>query len=302
MAAARDAAAMLIAQISDLHIRAPGDLAYGRVDTGALLAKVVAALGALEPGPDLLIASGDLVDRGTAAEYAHLRDLLAPLRLRLLLVPGNHDERGALRAAFPEHRYLRDGGAFTHTTVEDLEVRLVVLDTVSPGRTEGSLDGGRLDWLAARLAEQPGRPTVIVMHHPPVDTGLPLMDRLGLDRPDAERLAGIVARWPNVERIVCGHVHRPIHARFAGTVVSTCPSTGHQMHLEFRSTVPAGYIMEPPGYLLHLWRKGTGLVTHTAVVGAFDGPHPFFSRTANAMKPVPAGETAMASGNGAGLP
>ncbi len=287
MAAHSDAGtAMLIAQISDLHIKEPGALAYGRVNTAGLLEEVVRALNTLAPRPDLLIASGDLIDQGKPAEYAHLRDLLAPLRMRVLLVPGNHDERGALRAALSAHTYLNDGGAFTHYTVEDLEVRLIVLDTVSPGRTEGSLDGGRLDWLAARLAEQPERPTIVVMHHPPVDTGLPLMDRLGLDKADAQALAQIVARHPNVERILCGHVHRPIHARFAGTVVSTCPSTGHQMNLDFRTTVPAGYIMEPPGYLLHLWVPGTGLVTHTAVVGAFDGPHPFFARTANAMKPV----------------
>ncbi|CAO3439054.1 3',5'-cyclic-nucleotide phosphodiesterase (EC 3.1.4.17) [Azospirillum doebereinerae] len=34
--------------------------------------------------------------------------------------------------------------------------------------------------------------------------------------------------------------------------------------------------MEPPGHQIHAWRADTGVVDHTAAIGAFDGPHPLF--------------------------
>ena len=72
------------------------------------------ACGALNPRPDLVVATGDLVDAGSAAEYGHLRRLLAPLDLPLFLLPGNHDSRDELARAFPDHAYLpRDGGSWS---------------------------------------------------------------------------------------------------------------------------------------------------------------------------------------------
>lgn len=75
---------ILIAQISDLHIKAPAELAYGKVDTAAALIRCVAALNALAPRPHLVVISGDLVDSPSAEEYAHLERLLAPLPFRSL--------------------------------------------------------------------------------------------------------------------------------------------------------------------------------------------------------------------------
>ena len=49
-----------IAQISDLHIKPPGTLAYGRVDTAKALERCVAALNAFRPKPDFVVISGDL--------------------------------------------------------------------------------------------------------------------------------------------------------------------------------------------------------------------------------------------------
>src|SRR5947207_1029243 len=93
---------VLIAQISDLHVKAPGVLAYGRVDTAKALERCVVALNELRPRPDLVVISGDLADTPTAAEYQHLERLLAPLELDWIGIPGNHDARELMRAAFPE--------------------------------------------------------------------------------------------------------------------------------------------------------------------------------------------------------
>jgi 3',5'-cyclic AMP phosphodiesterase CpdA len=142
-----------------------------------------------------------------------------------------------------------------------------------PGDGGGLVCAERRAWLDARLAEAPGRPTVVFMHHPPFATGIAGMDRYGLAEADA--LAAVVARHPHVERVLCGHLHRSIQARWAGTIASTAPATAHQVALDLRADSRAAFTLEPPGYQLHLWRPATGLVTHTAHVGDFAGPFPF---------------------------
>ncbi|MFM8768564.1 MAG: phosphodiesterase, partial [Rubrivivax sp.] len=98
------------------------------------------------------------------------------------------------------------------------------------------------------------------------------MDRMALG--ETQALAAVVARHPQVERVIAGHLHRPITVRFAGTVASTCPSSAHQLALDLAPDAADRYILEPPGYQLHWW-DGACLVSHTAVIGDFDGPHPF---------------------------
>jgi 3',5'-cyclic-AMP phosphodiesterase len=273
----------IVAQITDTHILAPGKLYRGPVyqaapgaervycefDTAPYLERAVAALNALVPRPDITVVTGDLVDHGEAAEYEHLRGLLAPLSMPVFVIPGNHDARDPLGEAFRGGGYLPKEG-YLQYTVEDFPLRLVALDTLIPGRHSGQLCADRLSWLEAALAAEPERPTLILMHHPPFPTGIAYMDKYGLD--NAAGLAQIVARHPQIERILCGHLHRAIDRRFAGTVAGTAPSTAHQIRLDLRPDTPLHFIFEPPGYQLHLWEAETGLVTHTAVFGDWPAP------------------------------
>ena len=263
---------MLIAQISDMHVKAEGELLYRRIDTAGFLARAVAHVNALDPRPDIVLATGDLVDGGKPEEYAHLRRLLAPLAVPVHLIPGNHDARDALREAFPDHAYLPPTG-FLQYTIENLPVRLIALDTLVPGKPHGELCAERLDWLEARLGES-DRPTVLFMHHPPFDCGIAAFDNSRLSQGDA-RLAELVRRHDNVERLMCGHVHRPIQMRWAGAMASIAPSTAHQATLDLHDGATLSMMMEPPGLALHLWRPGTGLITHVSYIGTFDGPQPF---------------------------
>jgi 3',5'-cyclic-AMP phosphodiesterase len=188
------------------------------------------------------------------------------------LIPGNHDDRGALVAAFTAHRYLpRDG--FVQYVVDAGPLRLIALDTLVPGKGSGWLCAERLAWLASQLDEAPARPTIILMHHPPFRTGIAHMDRLGLD--NAEAFATVVRRHPQIEAIVCGHLHRPIQTRWNGTIAMTSPSTAHQVALDLRPDAPSAFMMEPPAFLLHVWHADTGVITHTSYIGGFDGPYPF---------------------------
>lgn len=265
---------MLIAQISDTHIKTPGRLAYGKVDTAAMLRRCVDAIRALKRQPDLIVLTGDLVDVGQPDEYALLMEILAPLRQRILAVPGNHDDRDNMRAAFAAGAFLPAEG-FLHFVMDDesLPLRVIGLDTVIPRNSAGELCGERLAWLDGQLAARPERPTLILMHHPPFRTGIGHMDEIGLAGADA--FAAIVVRHPQIELITCGHLHRSIRSMVGGRAAITCPSPAHTVELDLDEAAPGLFRMEPPGYLLHWW-SGRSLVTHHAVIGDYDGPHPFF--------------------------
>ena len=265
----------LLVQLSDTHIRLPGQFAYRRVDTSAFLERAVESVLALPQAVDAVVVTGDLTDFGRADEYAQLRKLLAPLTCPLYLLPGNHDDRAALRRAFPEHAYLGEGGdALIQYAVDLGGLRLVAIDTTVPRAPHGELDAERLAWLDGTLAEAPGTPTIVAMHHPPFRTLVGHMDEIGLQRGMSE-LAAVVARHPQVERIVCGHLHRSILRRFAGTIAMTAPSTAHAVALDLAADAASEFVMEPPGFLVHAWAPLAGVVSHLAFSGRFDGPYPF---------------------------
>lgn len=256
---------MLLCQITDPHIVRDGALAYGKVDTAGMLARCVQQIGAMSRAPDLLVVTGDLTDHGAPDEYAKLAELLAPLSMPVYLAAGNHDDRAALQAAFPHWPHLRGEDGFVQYVVDDFALRLVVLDTVIPNRPGGELCDKRLRWLDRTLASST-RPTIVAQHHPPMMTGMSVMDRMTLANPAQE--AAVIARHPHVERVICGHYHRPVVARFAGTVASICPSTAQQLGLDLAPDADIRITYEPPAYQLHLW-NGTQLVSHTAVVGDY---------------------------------
>lgn len=265
---------MILCQISDTHIKAGRKLAYGIVDTADLLERCVADILELPQRPDAVIATGDLVDYGRPDEYGVLRELLAPLTMPLYLMPGNHDARDALRASFPEHSYLRQWDPFVQYAIDDFPVRIVALDSLVPREGGGTLCADRLAWLDRTLSVRDAVPTVVALHHPPFTTGIGHMDKVALDSASVAGLAAVIARHPQVERVIAGHLHRPITVRFAGTVASTCPSPAHQVALDIAPDAKDDYVLEPPAYQLHWW-SGNQLVTHTAYVGDFPGPYPF---------------------------
>jgi 3',5'-cyclic-AMP phosphodiesterase len=264
---------MLIAQISDTHIKLPGRLAYGRVDTAAMLRDCVAAINRLDPQPDLVVHTGDLVDLGLPEEYEHLQALLAPLDIPLLTIPGNHDDRQAMRAAFGDQAYLPASGFLQFVIDEGYPLRILGLDTTISGQEGGALCAERLTWLARTLEQAPDRPTLLLMHHPPFATGIGHMDRIGLA--GAREFAAVMRRHPQVELVLCGHLHRLIHAQIGGRPALTAPSPAHQVALDLSADGPSCFRLEPPGFMLHRWQDGQ-MVSHQAFVRDYPGPFPFF--------------------------
>lgn len=263
---------MLIAQISDTHIKGPGKLAYNRVNTASMLASCVAALSALDPQPDLILHTGDLTDFGTPEEYEQLKAIVQPLGVQMYAIPGNHDDREAMRQAFARDGYL-PSSRFLHYAIDHGTLRVLGLDTLVPGQGGGALCGDRLAWLDATLGQRPEVPTLVMMHHPPFLTGIAHMDRIGLD--GREGFAAVMRRHEQVRAILCGHVHRPIFTHVGGRPAMICPSPAHQVALDLRPEGPSAFRLEPPGYMLHRWQDEQ-LVSHVAVLGDWPGPFPFF--------------------------
>ncbi|WP_321877124.1 phosphodiesterase [Paraburkholderia bannensis] len=265
----------VIAQISDIHVRPKGRLYQDRVDSNAMFARAIVALNGLDPVPDFVLITGDLTDEGSPAEYAMVRELLAPLRVPYALMPGNHDDRVQLREAFSDHPWLpREGEGELDFGVDVGTTRLLALDTTVPGFHHGELSAASLEWLEHELAASEDKRIMIAMHHPPFSTGIPYLDLYGLANVDA--LADILSRHANVDRIVAGHVHRSMQGRLGAVPVLTCPSTTTQIAARFKPDAgPASYL-EPPAYLLHRWGEGKGSgVSHLCYVDTFDGPLPF---------------------------
>src|SRR5205823_1081763 len=140
-----------IAQISDLHIKPPGSLAYGKVDTAKALERCVAALNEFDPAPEFVVSSGDLADTPTAEEYQYLKRLLAPLKLPFAGIPGNHDSRELMRAAFPSACYAFVSGPLNQK-IEVAGLDLLLLDSSVHRKPHGELEGPTLQWLDATLA------------------------------------------------------------------------------------------------------------------------------------------------------
>jgi 3',5'-cyclic AMP phosphodiesterase CpdA len=208
------------------------------------------------------VATGDLADDGAVESYAMLRERLDPLECPVYLIPGNHDRRRALVEAFPDHAYLPQQG-FVQYAIEDHAVRLVALDTLVEGQDGGALCEERLSWLEVTLAEAPDRPTLILMHHPPFASGIRWMDAMGLS--GASGLRGVLGRHPQVQLVVCGHIHRPFHSMFAGVPVAVAPSTAWQVHLDLQPESRPQAAVEPAAAFLHVW-NGDAFVTHTSYV------------------------------------
>lgn len=260
---------MLIAQLSDLHIRAGGALAYDRADTLQFLRAAVAHLNALRPPPACVVVSGDLGDLGTLDEYAIVRAELDKLAMPYHPIPGNHDgdpfwDVFADCMVEPERHvgHVVDLGV----------VRIVMLDTRVEGEPHGDIDAVRADWLEQRLGES-GALALVVMHHPPIETGIGHMDMIGLRGKD--RLRALLGRSPQPMAILCGHIHRTIISHIGGTPVIVAPSAAHAVSLDLRSDAPSTFHMEPPGVLLHAIDAGV-LTTHLSLIGRWPGPYPFF--------------------------
>lgn len=242
---------MKIVLVSDLHLVAPGESLFG-LDPLKHLEDCIADLNRHHGDADLVVFSGDLTNDGEASAYAALAERLADLAAPYRLMLGNHDDRAAFAAAFPQ---VPMQGGFAQCVVDLPEFRAVLLDTLQPGQVEGRLCKTRLAWLDDVL--EGGRDTLLFLHHPPFAIGVPSLDDSRLL--DADPLLDVLERHGNVRHIFAGHVHRFAGGIWRGIPFTTLRSTNHQSALKLDG--PHAVSFEAPAYALVL-ADADGLVVH----------------------------------------
>ena len=264
---------MLIAQISDTHIPKRGSKTCDVAPMAENLARCIDHINQSDPKPDVVLVTGDITSAGSVEEAEHAAALMAGLEIPFYIIPGNHDEPSILRAAFDEAAHPSEYQGFSNYVINNFDVRMIALDSTDPGGPGGEICQARAAWLDQQLSEDIQKPTVIFMHHPPVKCGVLETDVDGFS--GADLLGQVVNKYTNIESIICGHIHLPIHVRWRGTVVSTAPSMGMQLGLDLTLKRPSEFVLEAPAYQLHYWTPQKDLVTHTVYVREVDGPYPF---------------------------
>jgi 3',5'-cyclic-AMP phosphodiesterase len=257
---------LLIAQITDLHVGfEPGNPEEFNMER---LKAVIRRLIDAPNRPDCLVMSGDLTEFGDAQSYRRLADAVGNCPFPVLPMVGNHDRREPLLDAFPG---VPSDDGFIHYAIDGEGVRLILLDTLEPGRHGGAFCDRRAAWLDAELAAHPDRPAIIAMHHPPFESGIAWLD--GSARQQwMTKFAEAIARHGQIRAIISGHLHRNIHAVSNGVSMTVCASTAPLVALDLRPldpAVPDSRAMvtdEPPCYALHRW-DGERLVSHFESVG-----------------------------------
>ena len=259
---------VLIAQLTDTHVvdaDAEGhvpDEVY--VDNNGRLASAVASLNAEAPAMAVVLGTGDLTNWGRPGEYERLAALLAPLAAPFLALPGNHDDRDLLRATFPATPWIDAEHAswVTEVGAGDERVRIVGLDSIIPGAPGAAFDDEREEWLRSVLAEEHHGVTMLALHHPPFATGVGWMDDSGFV--GLPRLEAVLAEHP-VDKVVCGHFHRPVSAAIAGIPVQVGMSTVQHVDLDLAPGAGVSLIVDPVGYQIHRITPA-GVVTHTRYI------------------------------------
>lgn len=254
---------MLIAHISDFHVFADApETSLVRPDAEAAARKVVDDIVVSSPAFDAVCLTGDLVDGGSDEDYALLKDILAPIAVPIFLIPGNHDRRDTLRAAFKD-RFDFAADTTLHYESQVGAVRILALDTLIEGQIPGRLDAAQLSWLAEKLEVVSDGPTFILMHHPAFPSGIRGLDAMSLIE-GREELGELVRAYPGTLRILSGHIHRPFNAIWNGAYCAVAGSPAFQHELDLDPAAPEpGPVLEPYAYFIHRLDAAGTFAVHT---------------------------------------
>jgi len=249
---------MIIAQISDTHIALDSPDADRRIHDFAL---TIADINTLDPAPDVIFHTGDVVHNGRADEYAAAVAILATARAPIYVLAGNKDDRTNLRAAFAPHEYLAPDSSFIDYAIEDYPVRLIALDTLGPGQ-KGDFCAERLRRFDRLIDAERAKPIAVFAHHPPFEVTVG-PERMNFETPEImSRLRHALQRSGRIAAIFSGHIHRAaqgyvgnIPASVVQCVATTLRYGAYPLQMKAR-----------PVYQIHRFDPLWGFATETRIV------------------------------------
>ncbi|MEM5500445.1 phosphodiesterase [Ahrensia kielensis] len=264
-------------QITDTHIVPKGYLAYQRSDTATALECAVSKINQSLPllgSVDCAIVTGDLTDHGSKEEYERFKDIMSALELPYLAIPGNHDDREAMRDAFAKDDWMPKSGPI-HWRRDIGALTLIGLDTLLQNAHYGELSSDGFAYADSMLTEIGDRPVVIATHHPWMSTGIHAMDADKL-RNGAALMERLEAH-PAPVRMISGHVHRAITTQIGKVTCQIAPAPCHSVQLDHRIDASNDLILEPGAVTVYTWLSdpSANLVSDELPVGAYPGPWPF---------------------------
>lgn len=216
----------LLIQITDTHILPPGEILYDEVDTALHLTETVQQINRMRPLPDVVMITGDLVEHGDKTGYKHFLELIRPLKMPTYVIPGNHDNPKVMTDVFAGTSCFPSRDSTFQYAVDDLPFRILALNSCCGGSELPAFDENRLSWLKKELG-QSDKPTLIALHHPPMITGIELVDMGGSEW--FQGLSSVVAETKHVKLVICGHCHTDMSGRMGSVPVYMAPATAHQL-------------------------------------------------------------------------
>jgi 3',5'-cyclic AMP phosphodiesterase CpdA len=255
---------MIIAHISDTHLALEARDADRRMHD---FASTIADINALDPAPDVIVHSGDIVHNGRQDEYAQALALLAKARAPVCVLPGNKDDRANLRAAFSAQGYLAPVSGFIDYAVEDYPVRLIALDTLKTGSSRGEFRPEQARRLIELIDAERDKPIAVFSHHPPFEVTVG-PDRFHFETMESmSRLREALQRCERIIAVFSGHVHRAAAGEIGRIPASVVPCIATTLR---KGDYPP-HMKTRPVYHLHRFDPACGFATESRIVGA-EGP------------------------------
>ena len=251
---------MIIAQISDTHIALDTPDADQRIRDFTL---TVADINALDPAPDVIVHTGDIVHNGRQDEYAQAVATLAKARAPVYVLAGNRDSRANLREAFSACGYLAPDSDFVEYAIDDYPVRLIALDTLGSGGNKGDFCRERVRHLIDMIDAETTKPIAVFTHHPPFEVTVG-PDPLHFETPEV--MSGLRRALQHSGRVVAvfsGHVHRAAAGHVGSIPATVMPCIATTLR---KGEYPAQMKIRPV-YHVHRFDPVWGFITETRIVG-----------------------------------
>ena len=236
-------------QLSDLHLVPPGKLTSKVLDTNAILEETINEILSKKDyfgQIDGLVVTGDVSDDGSMESYLSAYEKLSKLNVPILVIPGNHDLRDPMRKVFHENvQFSKNSSQFDWVFKFD-ETLIIGLDTLVEGENFGFLEEKSLDFLSHKLSNNSGSDLVLLIHHPPIKTGIYFMDKIGLT--NTSDLSECLKATNRPIKILCGHVHGVYHGLLGIHPVVSAPSICSAFEFNRQEFAPVGFNKGPTGY------------------------------------------------------
>ena len=236
-------------QLSDLHLVSPGKLTSKVLDTNAILEETINEILSKKDyfgQIDGLVVTGDISDDGSMESYLSAYEKLSKLNVPILVIPGNHDLRDPMRKVFHENVQFSKNSSQFDWVFEFDETLIIGLDTLVEGENFGFLEEKSLDFLSHQLSNNSGSDLVLLIHHPPIKTGIYFMDQIGLT--NTSDLSECLKATDRPIKILCGHVHGVYHGLLGIHPVVSAPSICSAFEFNRQEFAPVGFNKGPTGY------------------------------------------------------